>query len=99
LKNKPVVTTDCQLKDTQQLASPAEEEQPPIPSLGTSLQLIDDDDCDQQTIDGQNTQLMCYLQYQLEDILRDTNNLLPVIMILYNIKLQAKTSSWRREIV
>jgi len=51
LKNKPVVTADHQLKDTEQLASPAEEEQPPTPSFGTSLQLIDDDDCDQQTTD------------------------------------------------
>ena len=52
LKKNTVVTTNKQQKDFEQPASPTKEGQAPTPSIGTKLQLINDDDYDQQMIDG-----------------------------------------------
>ena len=48
LKNTPLVTADSQEENVEQLASPAEGRQHSIPSFGTNLQLMDNDDFDQQ---------------------------------------------------
>ena len=58
-----------------------------MPSIGTNLQLIDyddDDDDKRQTVDTQQPTAVLPLLH-LEGILRDTDNPLHIMMILYHI--------------